>query len=933
MNCSGVAQVFTDNNSAATSLRFTSDDYSQKPPSTSSIQACTTDIEIVDMQFHGDFTSDFVELFEKWIRDLVETQIEGVACTELGSLGTTFVEDMLKLADKTLQGYQDENIFAGAIDPLYTEQTSPLPGNFVPLNLQDDESFFGNLFNQALTLIDDQLASVVSDPDGPNGSDLGINGILRSSLLDDKGALVVSVEDIGMDPVIFKGHDIMTESSIIINEIRILGLDSLTRFDPLSPIGKFTLQNILSWRFLTLEFDITVDIKPSTLDNAVLQDATSKGISERITIDFKVEDIDVDASIYLVVDEEALGAMELGSLLSMDNLLPCLTSVVHDAQLASLFVDPQTITIPTLTGFVSPGLDRVITGAVEAAFDMYKGALANTIPNIFQTTVREFVNDQVLTPALGSMDAECPEMANEMDGFVDFRDLLLPPERSMLQGGSGTAPYGAMAYTAMELVTDNLLNVDPVTGSASINTMLIDPVTSSQSGTDGAIEFNGNLFETGSRISVGGLDADIQLRAGDIKIRNLNTVTQPLELLQTVPEEPYHLNNTVTMGIENRPIHFSGRFFFGIDGGDDNEIKNDLELSMDLDTASVVLMAMLKISNSNLLGFPLSDIFNLNCWIATIPAPALDSRGIRVEEDDVTAALEEIVASVSNMNLNMSCIECSSPGMLELSDLLSTKDAQQGATESANSLLQTASRFLSGNFLQVQIDRILADAARKCPHSPEFDPNASAIEYQALEAPENDSDISFLLLLGCVTLGLIATVAVLMLCIKCVVRRRHRKFLAHLPQDQVASLENQQKKEDALESELNSATHSMFSSTEVPCLVRWGMPIIILGNIALFLSGHLSLGATVNIEAQIAGETIRVEEFFEFSMAKSTIDIWNAGGKELAVLILIFSGIWPYTKQLMTLGLWFMPTSRVSISKRGSILLWLDCLAKWVLQY
>jgi hypothetical protein len=95
------------------------------------------------------------------------------------------------------------------------------------------------------------------------------------------------------------------------------------------------------------------------------------------------------------------------------------------------------------------------------------------------------------------------------------------------------------------------------------------------------------------------------------------------------------------------------------------------------------------------------------------------------------------------------------------------------------------------------------------------------------------------------------------------------------------------------------------------------------------LSGHLSLGATVNIEARIAGQTIRVEEFFEFSMAKSTIDIWNAGGKELAILILIFSGIWPYTKQLMTLGLWFAPPSWISISKRGSILLWLDWLAKW----
>jgi len=49
----------------------------------------------------------------------------------------------------------------------------------------------------------------------------------------------------------------------------------------------------------------------------------------------------------------------------------------------------------------------------------------------------------------------------------------------------------------------------------------------------------------------------------------------------------------------------------------------------------------------------------------------------------------------------------------------------------------------------------------------------------------------------------------------------------------------------------------------------------------------------------------------------------------LAILILIFSGIWPYTKQLITLVVWFLPPSFLSVSKRGSILLWVDWLAKW----
>lgn len=64
-------------------------------------------------------------------------------------------------------------------------------------------------------------------------------------------------------------------------------------------------------------------------------------------------------------------------------------------------------------------------------------------------------------------------------------------------------------------------------------------------------------------------------------------------------------------------------------------------------------------------------------------------------------------------------------------------------------------------------------------------------------------------------------------------------------------------------------------------------------------------------------------------MGRSTVEIWNAGGKALAILILLFSGVWPYTKQLITLFLWFATPRTVSVKKRGSILMWLDTLAKW----
>ena len=121
----------------------------------------------------------------------------------------------------------------------------------------------------------------------------------------------------------------------------------------------------------------------------------------------------------------------------------------------------------------------------------------------------------------------------------------------------------------------------------------------------------------------------------------------------------------------------------------------------------------------------------------------------------------------------------------------------------------------------------------------------------------------------------------------------------------------------------------MFRSKCIPLWVRLLVPLVLVGNVGLFLSGHLSVGGTVRIDILLAGQRVVIDNFFEFSIAKSTVDLWNAGGRELAILILIFSGIWPYSKQIITLVLWFSPPSRVSVSTRGSTFLWLDTLAKW----
>lgn len=69
-----------------------------------------------------------------------------------------------------------------------------------------------------------------------------------------------------------------------------------------------------------------------------------------------------------------------------------------------------------------------------------------------------------------------------------------------------------------------------------------------------------------------------------------------------------------------------------------------------------------------------------------MPSPLLDSRGIRLDKEALTFALTKLDVALDRVRLNVTCIECSSPGMDDFSKLLATPQAADSATEVANML-------------------------------------------------------------------------------------------------------------------------------------------------------------------------------------------------------------------------------------------------------
>jgi len=801
--------------------------------------------------------------------------------------------------------------------PLSGQENLKVPNDTL-VDISSLGKYFGDWIDSAIDGLKSYLGELQGDLDGMNGdADIGANLLMRQLVLDENRTLVVKFEDLkfGQNGTEFK-----------VDEMRVIGADTFKSFKFFDDIAPQTIANSFELEQLSIEVDISI-----LTSSSPTAEARTQTESETVTLSFELSNITASATVLLAINEDSFGKLQFGSLLHLETILPCLLSTAHNVELTDLMVKVGSFNGISVAGFLPERLGKILSNTNEMLDTEYGSVIIDAIPKIFGSTVRTILNNWMSYYL--DMDAlqSCPNPTVQgATPFVDFRDLLLSDENALALGGSGKEPYGDVLRRIVGFINDDLLKINETDGTAAINGLLIDPITTSQSGEVGTFRFDGDLLDSGSRIDIGSFQANLGFKVFNARIAGLDTIGSPLSILNPMENFPHNLNNTASIGIGGKPLRFAATILFFLTGNEDQQLRNEVDISLDLSYVTIMLQMLLKISEASLIEFPLRDFSNLECWLATIPAPQLDRRGVRLPESDPTAALKNLFLSLSEMNLNISCVDCSSPQIEEFAALLSTQEGAEDLYTVGTSLLDYATKLLGGEFLQMQIDRRLNTARRNCPHREGYVENGSAVKYEDFASPRNkDTAIAFLITLLITAACLIAAVLLVIAFVKYIVTIRSKRWVETLSPEKVILLQKLQKGSLQKEMALNRSTKSMFNAREIPLLVRISIPLILLGNIAFFLSGHLSLGGTVNVDVKVGGDVINISNFFEFSIAQSVLDIWRAGGKALAILIIIFSGVWPYTKQLVTLFLWFAPTGMVSISRRGSIFIWLDALAKW----
>jgi len=158
-------------------------------------------------------------------------------------------------------------------------------------------------------------------------------------------------------------------------------------------------------------------------------------------------------------------------------------------------------------------------------------------------------------------------------------------------------------------------------------------------------------------------------------------------------------------------------------------------------------------------------------------------------------------------------------------------------------------------------------------------------------------------------------------------KRRRRSMRLHTQEDLSEPLILPKRVEDS-----PSIRSILMFHPSVPISMRYLIPILAIGTIALLLASNVGVGASVDVSMVLPnGDVLALPSMFAFSLGNTVRDMYEAKIYALMLLVVVFSGIWPYVKLALMVLAWCAPISVLSIGLREKLLVWLDALGKFSL--
>jgi len=125
---------------------------------------------------------------------------------------------------------------------------------------------------------------------------------------------------------------------------------------------------------------------------------------------------------------------------------------------------------------------------------------------------------------------------------------------------------------------------------------------------------------------------------------------------------------------------------------------------------------------------------------------------------------------------------------------------------------------------------------------------------------------------------------------------------------------------------------ALLRSHQLSRVVRYGVLLVCLGDIALFASSEMNASkyATVGVEVVLSDQRPHViPNLYVFTLSRTIREMWDAQAYYLSAIVAVFIGFWPCARLSLVLMCWVLPSRILPVKYRGNILRFLDFLGKW----
>ncbi|GMH57432.1 hypothetical protein TrST_g9630 [Triparma strigata] len=662
------------------------------------------------------------------------------------------------------------------------------------------------------------------------------------------------------------------------------GLNTFSEFDVMeyNVVNRYSLTEKLDLDNFAIALGISIGLEP------LQQLEGSIPLDQKFVVGMAVSQLRTNIVNFLAVRADDVKTLHVEQLLDEPM---CLMGGLYSANFTDLGVS---ISLDDFNMQPAQDLDEA---ALESQIDDFVNVFANVMLDDFQPWVSDFITGTLQGPVkklvntelnklVNSADTTCPghvEWTSDQYEFLEFDnivDIMFGGEEEDGEGGSGggTDIASLIDQDLVDRVLDGFLSPSGINNFADC--MVQEVVGGLGSGN-----------ENGDVVDISPLEG-LRVQVKDVFVEGMDS----FYALNFSLVDPYTMNMGVGLGSPDNQFKFGMKVIIKF-----GEAHDEMDISFAFSDLEVLLKLMMKMEVAPLMNFRLEQLMINGCLASAMNEVGL--KDLQISMGDVEVDIKTVTNSGSTRWLY---------GGTMVSELLNKifKAIFVGIVPVANDMVTT----------------LLEGSAETCANGGVAIDDGSAAD---VGLPSALGWVSFVTLNNLLGLGVFG-ILVYLYRYRSHSKARKRKLKLAEKAIEAGNFDDAENLLSGMKGPTDWSTALMFHPDISPWM-RYGVPVVQFFLLILFVVANLQPGASVDLYLKIAQDPIVIPDLFLFTLAGTISDMLNAGVYFLAIVIILFSGCYPYCKVMTQLVCWVLPTSKLSAKRRESILLFVGAIGKWSL--